>query len=141
MSFMMLLLGGVVVSLILLISSFSRHRAARRGQRLTMLQQALEYPQLDPQTRNQILRVLTEEQRGGLRFLFTVAFWERLLFAVGWLMFLLFGGRWIGAQLDVFSRYQMDMCLVFGLLGLALMSLPIAMREFVRGSRNVAAEQ
>lgn len=141
-SFMILLLCGVVVGLILLVGSLSRAGVSRKSQRLSMLQQALEHPQLDAQTRAEILRVLTREHSGGgLRFLLSAAFWERLLFAVGWLTFLLFGGRWVGAQLGVFSRYQMDTCMVFGLLGLALMSLPIAMHEFVRRTRTVAVEQ
>lgn len=137
-----LFLCGCVIALLVLVASFSRHLESRKSQRYAMLQQALSHPQLDAETRNQILRVLAKEHSGGwVRFLFTIAFWERLIFAAGWLMLLLFGGRWAGAQMGFFSYFQMDFMLIMALLGLAMMSLPIAMHEFIRRTRSVAVEQ
>lgn len=119
---------------------FLHRRSARKTQRLTMLQQALEHPQLDASTRNQILAALSKEHRfRPLRFLFRLDFWERVVFAGGWLTFLVFGGVSAGVGLGLVHSRYLDFFLFWTLLGLAMMTLPMAVHEFSRRMRSLSA--
>ncbi len=114
-------------------------RNARVKQRLDLLQQALEHPQLDAQTRRQILTVLANEhQSRKLGALLRGAFWQRLVFGGAWLMFVFCGGMALLSWSGIVPRHIGSEALVFSLMGLAVASLPFAMRELSTRQGRVA---
>ena len=86
-------LMAVFGSTLALVGPFLKRRAARQKQRLDILEESLKHPNLDAQTRDEILRVLTREHEApGLSFLGKSAFWQKLVFGGGWLAFVFCGG-------------------------------------------------
>lgn len=133
---------AAAVGLFAFIMPYFHRLGARKTQRLTMLQQALEHPQLDAATRNQILQSLSKEHRWRpLRMLFSLVFWERAVFAVGWLTFLVFGGVSVGVGLNLVRSRHLDFFLFWTLIGLAMMTLPMAVHEFSRRMRGLASQR
>jgi hypothetical protein len=127
---------------IAILVSWLRRRDARAKQRLDLLDKSLENPQLDAQTRNLILSVLANEHESSrLHFLKNTAFWQRLVFAGGWLAFVFCGGMALLSWSGVVYLRIADEALVYSLMGLAVMSLPIAMRELALKVRRVSRER
>ena len=114
-------------------------RNARVKQRLDLLQQALEHPQLDAQTRRQILAVLANEhQSSKLGALLSGVFWQRLVFGGAWLMFVFCGCVAFFSWSGIVPQHIGSEALVFSLMGLAVASLPFAMRELSSRQGRVA---
>lgn len=115
------------------IGSARRHRTAR--QRLDVLGDALQRPDLDAETRRNILRVVTDEHEASrLQFLRRPAFWRGATFAVGWMMFLFCGGMSLAAGMDLIDDSVTDQAIPAALLGLGLLTLPVALREVHRSN-------
>ena len=116
-----------------------RRRDARAKQRLDLLGESLKNPQLNAHTRSQILSVLAKEHESSrLHFLKNTAFWQRLMFGGGWLAFVFCGGMALLAWTDLVPRQIANEALVYSLMGLAAMSLPLAMRELAAFKGRVA---
>lgn len=133
-----LAIAVIAITLGIIVPWLSR-RDARVKQRLDLLGESLKNPQLEAQVSRQILLVLAKEhQSSRLHFLKSPVFWQRLVFGGGWLMFVFCGGMaalsWGGLVDHGIAREA----LVYALLGLAVASLPFAMREI---SSRQAAKQ
>lgn len=119
------------------------NRQKLREERLKVLQKALDLPTLDDGTRRQVLDVLSLEQRRAADFWRnSAAFFRRWVprasVAVGWVMLVFCGGMW--TMLWMTDNHRGDFQLVaFAMLGLVLVSLPMALREFDRRSANQPA--
>jgi len=130
---------GVFVVVAVGVVSILGRRHARVKQRLTMLQQALEHPQLDAQTRSQILAVLSNEHESSkLGFLVSKAFWHRVIFGSAWLLFIFCGGLSVLAWFRIIPQHLAQFPMVLALIGLAVMTLPFSLRELSGRQRQVA---
>ncbi|MFT4515079.1 MAG: hypothetical protein ACI89X_001213 [Planctomycetota bacterium] len=127
--------AGVVIAIFV---PWLKRRDARAKQRLDLLGESLESPQLDPGTRNQILSVLAKEHEAKLGFLSNRAFWQRMFFGGGWLMFIVCSGMAALSWSGVVDHKVASEALVGALTGLAVASLPFAMREMT--TRQVAKQ-
>lgn len=129
----------VTGGLIAIFAPLLARRAARAKQRLDLLQQSLQHPQLDPATRNQILLVLANEHEANKwRWLTSRSFWQRVIFGGGWLLFVFFGGVAALAMSNFLPKFIMQSAFMLCLLGLALMTLPYGLGELARRNRQLA---
>lgn len=128
----------VLGSTVAIAGPWLRRRDARAKQRLDLLEESLQHSQLDPGTRNQILSVLAKEHEAKLGFLANRAFWQRMIFGGGWLMFVVCSGMAILSWSGMVHRQIANGALAGALVGLAVSSLPFAMREM--SSRQVAKQ-
>lgn len=129
----------LVSAVLAVVLSVVGRRDARVRQRLTLLQQALEHPQLDAATRSQILSVLAKEHDASkLRFLTSANFWHRIIFGGGWLVFVFFGGIALLAMNNVLPQGMAQLAIVWSLCGFAVLTLPPALRELLRRKSQLA---
>lgn len=129
------ILGFVTMGIGVLAAVVTRQQKVEQ-QRLQVIQAALQRPELDPALRQQLIDALAKRSRPSqlLAHLLTVRFWQKAMFAVGWMMFLVMGGAFLLGQLDL-VRVPSDIAIGM-LVGLALMSLPRALEELkLRGGR------
>ena len=118
-------LAGVVVAILV---PWLIRRDARARRRLELLGESLKNQQLDAETRSQILSVLAKEHHEGrLRFLLDPGFWQRCTFGFGWLLFI--GSLGISLLMWLSEDSDAEYGLFFAVGGLAILSLPIALRE------------
>ena len=114
-----------------------RRRDARAKQRLDLLAASLEGPEVDAQARSQVLLTLTREAEMSASA--RSSFWTRLMFGFGWLLFVFS----LGVTLVMWwaNDRESENAFLFALGGLAILSLPIALRELgmrkPRSSANV----
>lgn len=121
----------IVVTTVLLTSMRRRSRRAAT-QHLDVLKKALEHPQLDAETRARLLATMVEQQtRRPLGFLTRSSFWLSACFVVGWLLMIINGVGALLTELQVLRSFKLEPLLVMGVSGLALVTLPIALREFL----------
>ena len=132
--------AAVVVGVILLLLSVrsrSRSVANLANRRLEVLEKALEHPQLDAETRTQLLATIVEQQtRSPLGFLSRPSFWLSACFVVGWLLVIFNGAVLLLLRLNVLSISYLDPSLLMVAVGLALLTLPVAFREFLFRARQ-----
>ncbi|MBK8097425.1 MAG: hypothetical protein IPK26_09975 [Planctomycetes bacterium] len=125
----------------LMVRMTNRHNL--REERLKVLQKALEAPALDESTRRQVLEVLSLEERRAADFWGNLAVFfrcwvPRVSVAIGWILLVFCGGMWTVLRLT--DNHRGDFSLVaFAMIGLVLVSLPMALREFDRRSTNQPA--
>jgi hypothetical protein len=125
---LMVFAAGVAIVIFVL---WLNRRHARARQRLDLLGEALENPQLDEQTRGLILSVLANEHEASrLRSLISWAFWQRVVVAGGWFVFAMFGGLSFMSWAGWISKNNNPEALVYSFMGLVVLSMPIAIREF-----------
>jgi hypothetical protein len=130
-----LLVGAVLAAVLSVVG----RRDARIRQRLTLLQQALEHPQLDAATRSQILSVLAKEhETSKLQFLKSANFWHRFVFGGGWLVFVFFGGIALLAMSNILPQQTAQLAIAWSLCGFAVLTLPLALRELLRRKSQLA---
>jgi len=120
-------------------TTYIQRRFETRKKRLEVLDKALDRADLDGETRRQLLRSLTEEQTDDKPFFLQGGFWQRAAFGVGWMAFLLCGGLLMLGFLDVIYMPNAEFVAPLALIGLGLMSLPIALRDF--GRRTLADQR
>lgn len=129
---------AVLGSTIAIVGPWLSRRNARAKQRLDLLEESLQHPQLDPETRNQILSVLTKEHDAKFGLLANGALWRRMIFGGGWLVFVVCSGMAVLSWSGMVHRQIANGALAGALVGLAVSSLPFAMREM--SSRQVAKQ-
>lgn len=105
-----------------------RHELALR--RLDVLKEALRHPQLDDETRREVVRVLGTEHR-WLSWPQLVRGGYVLFLAASWLMLVGGGGGWIYNEAFGSSWRQVEPFVVMTVLGFGLLSLPFALRELL----------
>ena len=66
--------------------------------------------------------------------------WQKLSFGFGWFLFLISGGVGIAGLLDV-MHVPAEAVVPMMLLGLALMTLPLGLRELMRRDRRLADQK
>jgi hypothetical protein len=128
---------GIIIAIVV---PWLIRRDARARHRLELLGESLKNQQLDAQTRSQILSVLAKEHNEGrLRFLKDPGFWQRCTFGFGWLVFI--GSLGVSLLLWLSDDPDAENGLFFAVGGLAIFSLPIAMRELAAfKSRNTSRD-
>jgi hypothetical protein len=106
-----------------------------KRERLRTIQRAIESGHLDEATRRQVLEILTADSRRAAEF------WQRLwpnlvhlarrvVFIGGWLTLMIGGGMWIAMEIGgTGSRYDTEGAMVATVIGMALVTLPLALRE------------
>lgn len=135
----MLLFGGLVVGVIILLMSLRGRSRSGATRRLEVLERALEHPELDAETRAQLVATMVEHQtRRPLGFLFRSSFWLSACFVVGWLLMIVNGVGVLLTELELLHAFKLDALLVMGVAGLALATLPIALREFLYRTRQAS---
>ena len=119
-------LVGVVVAIFV---PWLKRRDARAKQRLDLLAASIERPEIDAQVRSQVLRTLAMEHEsvGPLHRLMSSSFWVNLTFGLGWLLFV--GALGCALLLLLSDDSDAYNALFFAVGGLAILSLPIALRE------------
>ena len=127
--------GGIFA---VMASSASR-RGGERDERLRIVEKALNHPAMDDDTRRQIVAALAREARGS--WVTRPESWARLCFGAGWVLFLIAGGFLLLNMLAIIRRIDEDVVYGLALLGLALMTLPLGMREFISRDRKLADSQ
>ena len=132
------IIGGaliVVGGLVFLISYCLRASKASSARRMEVLDRALDHPDLDRETREQLVSLLAREHSSRLAFLGQMSFWLSACFVIGWLLLVFNGAAAVLCQLQVLS-VPIVAPLVTAACGLALVTLPTAVREFwARGQR------
>lgn len=129
--------AAVVVGVILLLLSVRSRSRSVANRRLEVLEKALEHPQLDAETRTQLLATIVEQQtRSPLGFLSRPSFWLSACFVVGWLLVIFNGAVLLLLRLNVLSISYLDPSLLMVAVGLALLTLPVAFREFLFRARQ-----
>ena len=124
-------IGGVLAMVLNRVAATSVRR-----RRLDVLEKALQHGSLDDATRQQLLQVLAREAGGG--WITKPGVWARLSFGAGWIMFVISGGMLLLWMTDVIRYIDDDVVFGFALLGLALMTLPLGLREFARRDSKLA---
>jgi hypothetical protein len=111
----------------------------RRGEkdekaRLDLLREALRHPGIDELTRAQLVRALAaDDGRPRLSMLLksgkllTVA--RHALFVIGWPLLLIGGAGWVMTEMRGGTWYSTEPWFFSAITGLALVSLPLALRE------------
>lgn len=133
---------GALVTVVALVAIglgyvIGRRRRSRGSQRLDILQQALQRPDLDPGTRAEILRVLANDQQ-LVRWLLSPMFWQRIWFGVGWMTFLVAGGLWLWTVFDYGTGLPPRAVAPFAMVGLAMLTLPHGLRELSNREQRAA---
>jgi len=134
-----------VLTAVLMQAGKRRHQV--RVQQLQVLQKALEHPALDERTRADLTRLLADDHRRkhgplGAR----LGRWLRgghvLLLACGWLLLIGGIGFWIASDaLDLPNR-SMQPAIAATIVGIALVTLPLALRELLgRRDRKAATSE
>lgn len=115
-----------------------------RVARLQTLQEALKHPALDEQIRMDLTRLLADDYRRqhgplGERFRRWLRGGHVLLLAVGWLLLIGGVGFWIAGEAFGMGRYTIQPAIAATIAGIALVTLPLALRELLgRRDRNAA---
>ena len=131
-------LGGLALFIFaaVLVSSWLNARRARYAKRLDVLEKALDHPEMDAATRSQVVALLAREHVGRpLGFLARASFWLSASFVVGWLILIVFGLEVLLVRAELLSM-SIEVPLVMTAVGLALVTLPIATREFFDRARK-----
>lgn len=135
---MVLLAGGVALFIFaaLMVSSWLKARRARHAKRLDVLEKALDHPEMDAATRSQVVQLLAREHGDRpLGFLARASFWLSASFIVGWLILIVFGLGALLVRVELLNM-SIEVPLVMTAAGLALVTLPIATREFFDRTRK-----
>lgn len=117
-----------------------------RKKRLDVLDKALAHPQLDVDTRNQILRVLVEEQRreGATwtqRLTRLVPLGRMLWYSAGWILFVIGGCMSVLMAIELVPRSELPTCASLTIAGFAMLSLPLALGELMRRQRAAVTDR
>lgn len=132
LGFFTLVIAGLLVVLLVHVSraSSTAHR------RLDVLERGLAHPQLDPTTREELLRVLAREQAGLFgalaRLLRNPQTWRLAWYGVGWFFFVTGAGMLAACALDLISRNAVSTFLPMTITGFAMLTLPLALQELSR---------
>ncbi len=132
----------IVVLIAAVLGRSMRNRHQLEITRLQVLQEALRHAQLDDATRTELTRALADDwrRRGTPRERF--GRWLRaghvLLLGAGWLLLIGGIGFWIAGEAMNMSRWSIEPAVVSTVTGLALVTLPLALRELL-GRRGPAA--
>ena len=123
---------GVLAILSWVIVEAVKGRHNHEAQRLDVLEKALARPDLDAETRRELLTTLSRErERRAFAFLRRGSFWRMACFAVGWATVLIFGGIALLTVMGA-THAPYESTLIPCVFGVALMTLPTAIREFAR---------
>ena len=130
------ILWGLVGVVVAVFVPWLKRRDARAKQRLDLLAASIERPEIDAQVRSQVLRTLAmeHESSGPLHRLMSSSFWMNLMFGLGWLLFV--GALGCALLMWLSEDSDAEYALFFAVGGLAILSLPIALREL--GLRKVS---
>lgn len=121
-----------------LVMQAAKRRHQLRMQRLQLLQEALRHPQLDEATRRQVLDVLgSEHPRLPMAVLLRAGY--ILFLCIAWLMFFGGGVAWILSELQNWSWRDQEPAMFATIVGFALLTLPVAVRELLRRERSAPA--
>lgn len=117
-----------------------------RKKRLDVLDKALQHPQLDAETRSQILRVLAEEQRREAttwlqRLTRYAPLGRTLWYSVGWILFVIGGCMSVLVAIEIAPRSMVPTCASMTMVGFAMLSLPLALGELTRRQRAPVADR
>lgn len=115
----------------------ARQRAAMA--RLDLLREALRHPTLDEATRSELLRALVQDHDRP-PFWLRAELWRRLWFGSGWLLLLICGGMWLLGLMGLARGTDDESIAASALLGLAMLSLPLGLRELARRDRELAKD-
>ena len=123
-------------------SVYHTKKHATNTARLDVINKALDHPDLDPDVKAEMVRLLEEDHResrkpflsqyGGILNVL-----RSLCLIIGWIVFLFCGLVLlldIADLMELGSRYMREPLLVFGILGFIAMTLPVAIRELLARS-------
>jgi uncharacterized membrane protein YedE/YeeE len=126
---------ALVVGLVALLVSMSRSRSLAH-RRLDVLEQGLAHPQLDPATREELLRVLAREQAGVAgalsRLLRNAQAWRLAWYGAAWLMFVVGGCMLAARAFALIPGISVSDFLPTTIAGFAMLTLPLALQELGR---------
>ncbi len=114
-----------------------QHRHELRLVRLQALQEALRHPQLDEETRRNVLAVLGREHSGVTMAMFLRGVYITFLGAA-WLTFFTGGIFWIFGTFQHWGWRDVEPAMVATIVGFALLTLPVAVRELLRRERGTS---
>jgi Flp pilus assembly protein TadB len=123
-----------------------QERRRDEQQRLAVLQAALDHPQLDAATRQELTRVLVDQHREAKdrsgRTMQKVARGAYVaMLGAGWLGALVGGGMWALGAADGMRFGQLMGAIAVTLTGVAVITLPIALRELMYRSARTAVQR
>jgi hypothetical protein len=118
---------------VVVVFMFLRHKL--RTDRLRTIQKAIESGHLDEAARRSIIETLSAESRSQQQM------WQALLsngarivrtvvFIAGWLTFVIGGVVFAGMLMFGAQRYEVQSAMIATAVGFALVTLPLAMRDF-----------
>ncbi len=134
--------GGCLMALLVFLANAHKQATSLRTHRFDALMAALRDPATNPVTRDELLRALVRDHHGSLGFLWqrlrNPATWRTLWFSIGWLLFIVGGSFFAFGALGVIDGVDRSSVLPVGVLGFAMLTLPLALRELTRRDRRAA---
>lgn len=133
---------AVIVSIVLGAAARRRRSVEVDQRRLDLIEKGLQDPTLDAATRAHLLRSLADERievTGTLwRFVTGATFWRGLWFGTGWMIFVVGTGLLVAEALDFTHGLNQPITIATTLLGFAMLTLPLGLRELqARRERTV----
>ena len=127
----------------------SRHKRAMelRNRRFELLAESLRDPNLEAGTRAEILRALARDHQGFRGWLWqrlqNPMVWRVLWFGSGWITMLISGAVLVmhATRLSRLDNYDVPPTVVCAVIGFAMVTLPLALRELLRRDRVAANER
>lgn len=124
---------AVIVSIVLGAAARRRRSVEVDQRRLDLIEKGLQDPTLDAATRAHLLRSLADERievTGTLwRFVTGATFWRGLWFGTGWMIFVVGTGLLVAEALDFTRGLNEPITIATTLLGFAMLTLPLGLRE------------
>lgn len=130
---------AVAFSTIVISTMYIQRRFESRKKRLEVLEKVLDRADLDAETRQELLRSLADDEAGEKPFFLQPTFWQKAAFGVGWMSFLLCGGLLLLGTAGIIYLPDAEFVAPMALIGLGLMTLPVALRDF--GRRSLAGQR
>lgn len=124
-----------------------RRRATEMDQRrIDLIEKGLQDPTLDAATRAHLLRSLADERievpSALWRLVTGAAFWRGLWFGTGWMIFVVGTGLLVAEALDFTRGLNEPITIAATLLGFAMLTLPLGLRELqVRRERTAPLQR
>lgn len=120
-----------------------KQRLDLERQRLSILEKALQHPNVDDSTRAELLRTLSAQRPSSPTVAgdsphLLVNWWPKLWFGSAWLLFVMGGCLLAAEALDLTNIRDTHSLLITMVSGFAMMTLPTALREITRRSSATA---
>lgn len=135
-----------VVAMVVAILAQRQKKSSVDDRRLDLIEKALQHPNLDEATRNELLRALAEPRQPDRAAVATPAdqganWWPKLWFGAGWGMFVVGGCLLLSEAADITRIRDMEVLLISTSVGFAMLTLPAALRELTRRSGPATARR